>query len=88
MTNCLDLDHDREQAQYAREAHLRACGWKHSSTHPGSYWLWSRELVPGHTREGPLPAREYHLPFDLAWSIQRQLEDAARLDTCEHENEP
>ena len=39
-----DIDDAREQLRFAEEAWLRKQGWEHTSSTPGSYWLWDRDI--------------------------------------------
>lgn len=40
-----DVRHEREMLEYEVDAFLRKKGWEHSSSTPGCYWLWSKELT-------------------------------------------
>lgn len=33
-----------QELRHAAEAHLRSRGWKHTSSTPGSYWMWVAEI--------------------------------------------
>jgi hypothetical protein len=39
-----DLRWLEEQLGFAKDAFLRKRGWTHSSSHPGSLWLWSKTI--------------------------------------------
>ena len=35
---------EEEQIGFKMEAHLRGHGWVHTSSTPGYYWMWKREI--------------------------------------------
>jgi hypothetical protein len=39
-----DLRWLEEQLGFAKDQFLRDRGWKHSSSYPGSQWLWSKKI--------------------------------------------
>ncbi len=57
---------------HCEQTFLKDSGWVHSSAHPGSYWLWSKNY--------------YHLPTTIALTIEmaRQIED---LNYPEHSDD-
>lgn len=53
-----------ERLGFDSDAFLRSRGWAHSSSHPGSYWLWSKEI----------DGKMYHVPKDMALSMEQRIE--------------
>jgi hypothetical protein len=58
--SCSALDHEETMLRFRKEALLRARGWKHSSSHAGAFWMFSKRIG----------RRTYHLPFDMAWALE------------------
>lgn len=44
-----EIEHARMALEQAQYAYLKATGWRHTSTTPGSYWLWEKTLPDGRT---------------------------------------
>lgn len=53
-----------EQLGFRIDAFLRSRGWGHTSSTPGSLWLWTK-LIKGH---------EYFVPRDTAMHMEATLE--------------
>lgn len=99
-TKCMELEYEETQLQYKKEQHLRDRGWTHSSAHPGCVWLWTKTLKHDFKRDGSFSEKPYSLPFELAWSIEKELEADEALDAegdnedeeeencCEHGDHP
>lgn len=49
-----------EALEDVKSAYLIERGWTHSSSHPGCYWLWSKEI----------DGKTYATSLDLAVGIQ------------------
>ncbi|WP_437310115.1 hypothetical protein [Sorangium sp. So ce388] len=39
-----EVRHRRETLEFDVDAFPRAKGWKHTSSTPGSFWMWEREI--------------------------------------------
>jgi len=63
-----DVRAAQEDLGYAIGAFLRAAGWAHTSTTPGSYWMWVREL----------DGRKIMVDQATALALQHEIEHAAR----------
>jgi hypothetical protein len=86
--NIIEIDAARQDLTYETEAYLRSKGWKHTSSTPGCFWLWERELtIVTHGRPGTEFERTERkvtalMPLDTAVSIQRHLDiEAAETET-------
>lgn len=87
--NVMEIDAAREELTYATEAYLRAKGWKHTSSTPGCFWLWERELtIVTHGRPGTEFERTERkvtalMSLDTAVSVQRHLDaEASEAETA------
>lgn len=67
-TSVDDIRGAQQSLHWKAEAHLRASGWKHTSSTPGSYWMWEREI------EG----RIFLVEFESAMRIQAYYEAEER----------
>jgi hypothetical protein len=54
----------KEQLGFRIDAFLRKCGWTHTSSTPGSLWLWTK-LIDGHA---------FYVDRDTAVAMQKSLE--------------
>lgn len=59
----VDINNEKQQLDFKIEAELRKRGWVHSSSHPGSIWLWSKKIGK----------RTYHVPTSTAIHMERNL---------------
>jgi hypothetical protein len=81
-----DARYEREMLEYKVDALLRAKGWKHTCTTPGSLWLWSktvrwmsRNIIPGTKRfKTTRHAQMVMVDKDTAVSMQWHLDGAAK----------
>lgn len=55
-----DFNDAEEALRLAKEAYLRRSGWQHTSSTPGSYWMWRRKI-------GEV---DWFVDFATAWRIQ------------------
>lgn len=57
-----------EDLRHEAEAHLRKSGWKHTSSTPGCYWMWEKEM----------DGRVFLVEFETAMRIQSHNEAEER----------
>jgi hypothetical protein len=47
LNTILDVDHARQEVEFAVDAFLKARGWKSTCSNPASLWLWEKTLDDG-----------------------------------------
>lgn len=84
-----------QEVEYLKATYLRRFGWNHTSTTPGSYWLWKRDFADvdakGKAWHDAHPKASPHQPYgvitagtDLAVSMTvRCLDEQPELEEAQ-----
>ena len=70
MNSAQEVTEQRQDLEYRVDAFLRRAGWEHTSSTPGSYWMWQREIN----------GQKLLVDKEHALSIQAHLEAEADAD--------
>lgn len=78
-------DHKAEQIGFQKDAWLRKRGWRSTSTTPGCYWMWQKELTNPPYSDEPGKVRTFVVDQETAVRIEEHLQSMEYYDAYPEE---